>query len=82
MKGIGKFGGAIWSNIIPFYFIGLPCAYYFCFVSDESGNGNVYGIWCGILIGIICVNFCYGVIIFKININRVNIKQQQCINKK
>ena len=66
MKGIGKFSGAIWSNIIPFYGIGLPMAYYFTYV---WGTGNVVGIWSGILIGIICVNLCYGILIFRININ-------------
>jgi len=66
IKGIGKFDLAIKINVLSYYVVGIPMAYFLAF----KAGGEIYGLWLGLISGICCVVVCYLYILARLDIDK------------
>jgi len=66
IKGIGKFDLAIKINVLSYYVVGIPMAYFLAF----KAGGEIYGLWLGLISGICCVVVCYLYIVARLDIDK------------
>jgi MATE family multidrug resistance protein len=61
LRGMGRTGILAFAHLLAFYLLGLPVAYYLCFVHDMG----LAGIWWGLCIGLGAVAICLSIFVLR-----------------